>query len=322
MRFKPQSAFIAMLLAVLTLLMQSFDDFSPLVQTYEDGEIKCTFTTVLGRFHGDYISYYPKGGIKVKGSFDNNMRSGKWIVYDSCGKVALERTYLSPFCFRQHAYGEEFVGGNETEMVRNQNNFYSYCEVVEKNVDYSKRIYRVLYPKHNKALFASSLYKCIHNNVLANNLQAYADQDFQESLSALPKENSLQIIGFKIIEDFFLDHSRRLSETRIIAIAPLIYDSKTHDTLDAYWICFPDLRSFIAKELINDSDLPGRVKTLDDLFFFRCFDADIYMEENIYFKPIVAYKPSTEVEREALRIELRMIELEHDWWLYPDLLTE
>ena len=70
---------------------------------------------------------------------------------------------------------------------------------------------------------------------------------------------------------------------------------------------------FLSKEKINNPNLPSKIKTFDDLFFFRYFYGQIYMETNVYERSIGSYAEDKEIEAE--RIELSLIESEHDIWI-------
>ena len=82
-----------------------------------------------------------------------------------------------------------------------------------------------------------------------------------------------------------------------------------------YWVYFPQIRKYLAQEKIRQTGLPTKIKTLDDLFFYRCFYGQIYKESNVYDKPITAYSIGKEIDKEAERIEISLIESEHDIWL-------
>ncbi|MFM2224829.1 MAG: hypothetical protein RJA07_1031 [Bacteroidota bacterium] len=80
-----------------------------------------------------------------------------------------------------------------------------------------------------------------------------------------------------------------------------------------YWVYFPQIRKNLAQ--IKIKTLFTSIKTLDDIFFFRDFYGQIYKEANISDKQISDYKTGIEILKEAERIEIGIIEEEHDLWL-------
>jgi hypothetical protein len=60
---------------------------------------------------------------------------------------------------------------------------------------------------------------------------------------------------------------------------------------------------------------PTNVKSLDDLFFFRDFASEIIKESNVYDRFINDYFSVPDIADEAQRIEVSIIEAEHDTWL-------
>ncbi|MBL4862477.1 MAG: hypothetical protein JKY09_05605 [Crocinitomicaceae bacterium] len=59
-----------------------------------------------------------------------------------------------------------------------------------------------------------------------------------------------------------------------------------------------------------------KVKSLDDLFFFRCFSGQIYKAGNVYDRKISDYMTGDkELDKESLRIDIDLIEDEHDLWI-------
>ena len=113
------------------------------------------------------------------------------------------------------------------------------------------------------------------------------------------------------MEDFVYDKIRKVSEKRILGIAPVVKgnDGKT-TTLP--WIYLPDIRTDLAAINLDDSSLPDNIKTLDDLFFFRYFSSRIYKEENPYLETHEEDVLADGMEKESERVEMELINQEHD----------
>lgn len=83
-----------------------------------------------------------------------------------------------------------------------------------------------------------------------------------------------------------------------------------------YWVSMPAIRKIIFDEKLNDSKLPSDIKNLDDVFFKRDFVSYIFKEANINNRPISDSILDPDAAPLARKIELEMIETEHDLWGY------
>jgi hypothetical protein len=103
-------------------------------------------------------------------------------------------------------------------------------------------------------------------------------------------------------------------ESRIIALSPVAVNSKG-DTLDLYWLYYPEIRKHLATQKPPAGAFPSKVRTMDDVFFFRCFASTVYKESNRGDLKITDYTETRKKAlEEAIRIELEMIETEEDIW--------
>jgi len=293
---------------------------------YNDGLIKCTYQTNQGRIDGHYISYYKNGIKKTEGTFENNYRKGKWTVWDTTGRIHTQRNYENPFTFKKLIP----VPSNDKPAVLldipqytlkyNKDGYIDYFYVAERMVFMSKRLWRFIPLNNNPLIFENNkILQIIQKNIPNKNITAYSitSDDFLKPLpSGMIDTANIKIIGLNIKEDWFFDTERLVSETRIIGLCPMAVNTITHDTTALYWIYFPEIRKYLAQEKIKDTKLPSYINTLDDLFFFRYFSSSIYKEENVYDRKITDYyKTREEIEKEAERIEINVIESEHDIWV-------
>jgi hypothetical protein len=308
------------LFIALSVALFSFNEPQNQKHLYEDDSIKCAYETKQGRLDGLYSSYYKTGQKKAEGKFENNYRIGKWTVWDSTGRIRMQRSYSDPFTFKRLIpkvatnNAIDLLGAPEYSIKYNNDGFIEYFYLRERAVVWAKRIWRFATPKNNPLIFDE--YKLF--SILNKNITPYQNIDTELKSELLPTNidtSSVRLIGYKIDEDFFFDNERLVSETRIIAICPVVVNRNTKDTIDLYWINYHDIRKYLAQEKINQVGLPTKIKTLDDLFFYRYFYGQIYKEANIYDKPIATYKKENEVDKEAERIELNLIESEHDIWI-------
>lgn len=278
---------------------------------------KFTYQTKDGRIDGKYVSYYTNGKKKAEGSFKNNCRFGTWTLWDSTGNMLVKREYADAFTVKQ-VFPKTDKGFPGFVPQENAEGFYDYSTIKEEEVAWSKRIWRFIEPANNPELFIGNhLFGVIHKNILAKKLEVYSaekDDEFRNKLTAPGDTATFRIIGYKIKEDVYYHNVRCISETRIIGFCPVAVDKQTNDTVNMYWIYMPDARKLLAAENVKSKSLPADVKTLDDLFFFRCFSGMIYRETNIYDRTIANYTVKTKRAEEAERIEMEIIEAEHDFW--------
>ncbi len=308
---------------LLPFIFLSFSNEGKLKHTFESKYIKCTYETNDGRLDGNYVSYYTNGQKKAEGKFENNYRIGKWTVWDSTGRVRMQREYTDPFAFKRLIPEVpkdkviELLNVTPYTIQYNKDNYIELFKLKERSVVWTKRIWRSATAENNKLLFDNNkLFSILNKNILNKNITAYqtTDDEFRKELQVTSLDTaSLKLIAFKIKEDFVFDAERLVSEWRIIGICPVAIQKQ--DTLDLYWVYFPETRKYLAQEKIQSNELPTKIKTIDDLFFYRYFSAPIYKEENVYERSISDYMWGKEIEKEAERIELNTIEYEHDIWI-------
>lgn len=310
---------------ILSMVLLSFTYSQKQTQVYEDGEIKCSYETTQGRLDGKYVSYYKSGQKKAEGFFENNYRIGKWSVWDSTGRLRVQRLYSDPFTFVK-LFPEtpkekpiELLNVPKYSIKKNKDGNIEYFNVTERMVVFSNKITRIIEPINNPILFDNNrLFNILHNNIQYNNFPVYDPKDeyMTTELSIIPDTSNLIIVGFKLIEISFYDIERFVSESRIIGICPLALNKLTKDTTDLYWVYFPEIRKFLANEIIQQKERPSKIITFDDLFFYRYFHGNIYKETNLLSnKPLKSYIPADELEKEATRIQIDLIENEHDAWM-------
>lgn len=292
-------------------------------RTFSDNTIKAKYSLNHGRINGKYVSFYPNGKKKAQGNFENNYRTGKWIVWDSIGDKRVERVYSTPFVFERLVpeVPQEgpipLVSKPVYNIEYNDKGYIEYFPINERMVIWLKIIWRTIEKPNNSVLFNDDfLFKTMLNLVTDSIITAYsgADDEFQKKIdiSSLDIEN-LEVIRYKIKEEWFFDNERFVMECRIIGICPIVQID--HDTTELFWLYFPELREHFAKETIEPNEAPEDLKSLDDLFFYRFFSGTIYKESNVHEREIADYMKTDEIEKEAERIEIGLIESEHDIWL-------
>jgi len=314
-----------LIITILLFAFFSFNKYDREIQQYEDDKIKCLYETNQGRVDGKYVSYYKNGLKKSEGEFENNYRIGKWTVWDSTGRVRMQRVYSDPFTFNRLV--PEIPNDKTIELLnapiyliqKNHDGYINYFPLKERMVVWSERIWRIILPTENPILFDNNLlFGILNKNLIQKNISAYemTGDDFSNKVNVDIDTSSIKLIGFKIKEDFFFDNERLVSESRIIGICPVVENKLTQDTMDLYWVYFPHIRKYLAQEKIEIIGLPENVKTLDDLFFYRYFSGQIYKKSNDFEKPIKCYMFGKEIDLNSEKTEISLIEMEHDLWIH------
>ena len=291
---------------------------------FESEIIKCNYKTNEGKLNGLYVSHYKNGQKKSEGNFENNYRIGKWSVWDSTGELRMVREYKNPFIFKRIVPSVpnnilvDLLNIPQDTLGYNDDNYIAYFPIGESNVIWSKRLWRIISIENNPILFNNNrLFNALNQNILNKNLIAYntTNDQFREEIDVLNIDtSSLQVIGYRIKEDVFFCKERLIFETRIIGLCPIVFNKIQKDTVDLYWVYFPKARKILAKELIADANIQAKIKSLDDLFFYRYFDSEIYKSGTFNKSPFVP-KTKKEKQKYSERINIGVIEHEHNIWI-------
>ena len=289
--------------------------------SFNDSIIHCNYIIESGMLNGDFKSFYPDGNPKASGKFLNNNRVGEWIVWDTTGRIIMKRNYRNNFDFNEIYPDKE----QRYSMLRDKDckNSIQLFDVKEPMVVYYQRIWRYFPIENNEWMFKDNyLRNLLVKLIFDSQIQAYkaVNDEFTKPFTVEEFKKTfdlknIEIIGYKIKETFFIDSVRKISESRIIGICPVAVNKTDKlKSFDLCWLYYPDIRVGLTTEKINNSD--PFIRSLDDVFIFRYFSSIIYKEDNVYDKEIKDYKSGkAEIDKEAERIMLKMLETEHDYWI-------
>jgi len=307
------------ILMLITLSLYCVRVQSQVTKTFTGSDYKVIYTQNEGRISGNYKSFYTNGNKRAQGQYLNNYRIGKWTVWDENGTKKVERNYASPLEYKKdfpEPSTEEVVTLMSEPIYKLEYNDKNYIEnffVEERAVYWSKRVWRIIEPGNNSELFKDDfLFEKLYHLIEDSSITAYngkTDQFKTQLETPLAKIEDVKVLHYKIKEDWFFDIDRFVMESRIIGICPVVVLNS--DTLDLFWVYFPEARAHFAKSTISFINQPNHVKSLDDFFFFRCFSSLIIKESNVFDRQIDPNKLDSESER----IEINIIEKEHDLWL-------
>ena len=283
------------------------------------------YETTDGRLNGAYVSYYKNGQKKAEGNFENNYRKGTWKMWDTAGTLRVERNYENPFVFKNVMPSDankiywQKPANPPYALQYNKEGYIDHFVWEEKMVVWSKRLWRTISPAENPILFEGNhFFNILYKNMLEGKITPYegSDDEFVHPMAVSKIDtSSFKIIGYRLKEDCIFDNVRYVSETRIIGFCPVVVTKQKQDTVNLCWLYLPEMRKCLAQEPLKQSNLPTYIKTYDDLFFFRYFYGQIYKESNVWDRPISSYTSGNDIEKEAERIEITLIETEHDFWM-------
>lgn len=297
------------------------------MNSFSNARINVKYETENGKLIGTYVSSYNNGTKRAEGNFKNNIRSGIWTVYDSTGRKIHQRNYTNHLIYERTYPEKEKVGAASLfdtlfyQLKYNKDGFIEYSTLTERMVIYEARVWRELKKESNPILFSKNLlYKTIYNHLKDSLSKSFfsSDEQFVKQLSqkelAKFSEKNYTIISYKIKEDSFYDNERCVFETRIIGICPVGINKATKDTTDLFWVYYPYERKNLAAVKIKG--ISEKVKSLEDLFFLRNFTSEIYKLSNEKDLKLSDYcKTSEQVKSEQQRIEINLIEVEHEIWM-------
>jgi hypothetical protein len=123
------------------------------------------------------------------------------------------------------------------------------------------------------------------------------------------------IKSYLIKEDWILNSRTGKSEKYIIAIAPLVYDSKSEKTIPLFWLYYPEWKNmfalFEAKNFYSFEEI-----SYDDVFMKRYFVSIISKESNVFDRTTKAYKHGNDAYLESELIKEKLMNSEMDLFQY------
>lgn len=136
--------------------------------------------------------------------------------------------------------------------------------------------------------------------------------------------NSDDIVEYRLKEDWFFDKQRGEMDVRIIAIAPVVYETEIDingkvlikGKKELFWLYFPHCRYVFNNYFVYNDKNESQWMSFDDLFWKRRFSSYIYKESNRFDRKIESYKHGTEALYESNQITDEIRTFEHDLWSY------
>jgi hypothetical protein len=288
------------------------------IQTIELNGKLVEYTTRNGQLDGAFNVYKKVNNEKiplVKGEMKNNCRIGYWTVYDEneTNKIALQRLYHSPLEFEQlipKPSTNKLVSFVQSEinppLGLDKDGCKKYAYVTSADFIFSKRLYREILFENN-TFSPDEIIKSLDDALEKKEIICYDTSNFSVVSDNNPLRNfEKEIIGFRVKEDFFFDKNRKLSETRILGLAPIYFDSITSQKKEICWFYYPQIRKILVK--LNDSRLNSN---MDNLFLERNFYGEIYKTADKFDR-----EEDDDLGSYFKSIDIDLLMTEHDIWLF------
>lgn len=148
--------------------------------------------------------------------------------------------------------------------------------------------------------------------------------DFGEEIvgaadSTYEEYGSIDVVEYRVKEDWFFDRERSIMDVRIIGLAPALNiidlttgESKGKQVL--FWVYFPEARYVFANYDVFNRQNDAEKRTYDDIFWKRMFNSYIYKRSNVYDRNNKDYLKGLDLILESDNIKDDMFNLEHDMW--------
>lgn len=279
-------------------------------------------------WNGKIIEYYTRNGLLegpfnvfarvnnqkiqvVKGEMRNNCRIGYWTIFDEKdpNAILVKRLYHGYLDFEQvipKTSSNDLITFVQKELNPSpgldKDGCRIYTHVKQRDFIFSSRQYRELLFDQNN-LPATRMVEVIKSALSKKDVISYDNSQFSK-VSEEDRLNTFngEIIGFRIKEDFFFDKNRKVSETRILGLAPIYMDSIENTVKEICWFYFPQLR----KHFVTINSLESG-SNLDNLFLDRKFFASVYS---------TGQEKLNKNEKELAYTDIKLLLFEHEIWLY------
>jgi hypothetical protein len=303
---------------ITTMLISAIPGITQDIRMHYTGDaVNVDYSMKDGMLNGNYIAYYKNGKKKAKGEFRNNNRVGKWYVYDTSGELKIERNYRNNLDYT-------LVLADRTEKhltpildlpERDTNGCYKWYYLSKEAVIWKKRTYMFLANKNNPILSENNrLFNLLYSEGLKHNVQVFkyiknSDTSFAQSIDTkLIDTSSFHVIGYLIKADWFEDTTHLEMDCRVLGICPMVIKkSQSLDTTGLFWMYYPQVRKYLANEKLKKTENFPDVQNMDDIFFWRYYNAIICNESS-------SLEPAVLPVKNSWGVIMEIIDKEHDCW--------
>ncbi|SFT53341.1 hypothetical protein SAMN05216474_1133 [Lishizhenia tianjinensis] len=242
------------ILSICLLLTATFYAQTVKVKT-QVGDLAVVYHTNDQELNGAYLAKYPNKNTKVQGYYEANKRQGAWYFYAEDEALMFIHVYAQGVLLKSYYSEAEYQKAMQEEMLKapfppHDNNSLNQLEklptVVEENIIWTERLWRTIELKDNPALLGNQILQTLLDNVAKDSITAYSaiDDEFTTPLEGLKlTEDTLELVGFRIKEDWFYDTLQQQLNFRIVGIAPLLKNN--NKTYELCWFYYNEIRSVL-----------------------------------------------------------------------------
>lgn len=310
---------------VSVIFLTSFGMSEVTQYIYNRDGIHVSYAKEQGMLTSKYTSYWPNGYKKAEGEIRGNMRFGDWNLWDSTGKLVLARNYETGYVWTQLYPITNWPITSKTWLMKENKSYSMFFKITPDSVLRSARLWRFLPYNQYNPLFANNavldtLIACRDRGMLiaADDDEMIVPLNMAEFHQRLENSNPQHhIIGYRVKEDWWYDNTKQAGIFSIIAICPVLYAKNERDSVDLGWFHYNDvLRGKLATMYYMPTYQTGFPVGVEQTFFLRCFESDVYKYTNVQFKTIAQlFKDTENIAKEVQRMEIQPFEWEHDLWL-------
>jgi len=131
---------------------------------------------------------------------------------------------------------------------------------------------------------------------------------------------TIDVIQYRVKEDWFFDKERSVLDVRILAIAPVVYSKDEQGQIqgmkELFWLYFPHCRFVLNNYFVYNDKNDAQWMSFDDLFWKRRFTSVMYKESNVFDRKMEAYKTGVDALFEAEKVKEEIRTIEHDVWTF------
>lgn len=130
---------------------------------------------------------------------------------------------------------------------------------------------------------------------------------------------SIDIVEYRLKEEWFFDRERSIMDVRILGIAPVrnMIDENTGESkgkVAMFWVYFPEARYVFANYDVFNRQNDAERRTFEDIFWKRMFNSYIVKRSNVYDRSNKDYLKGLDLLLEGDKIKEDMFNYEHDLW--------
>lgn len=208
-----------------------------------------------------------------------------------------------------------------------------WCKRVWRDLDLADPINRALSAGSDSTVACAALFEVLRFCLTQEaSMTAYdpgpagTDDHFSRSFRAaeldslLGQVSALDVVGYRIKEDWIFEKQRSTLVVRIIGFAPLVEvrgsDGELRGTRVLFWAYWPECRKTLAQWPVSHALPDGSRPSYEVLFRTRRFSSLVVKVSNMQDRSLHEVLTGIDAVREAVKLERQLHDFERDLWHY------